>query len=281
MSLVPPVSAEGPSRRAVRRGASPAVRRLVLALAAAALLVAIDTTGLEPNWIQVTHYQVAAPLPRPLRIVHLTDLHTARIGFREQRLLTLLAQERPDLIVITGDTPNNDGTLEDARPLLRQLHAPLGVWVVRGNWEVWQEGNATGDFYRSLGFHYLQNENAEVIPGFWIVGLDDPRAGAPDVYKAFRGVPQGVYTVTLVHAPIILDLLARKTNLVLAGHTHGGQVRLPWMKPLWLPPGCGSYVEGWYERGGTRMYVSRGIGTSVLPVRLLCRPELDIITLSP
>jgi predicted MPP superfamily phosphohydrolase len=279
MNAAPTVPGGIPAARKPRRGASPAVRGLVLSLFAMAIVLALDSAIIEPSWIEVTRFSVAAPVPRPIRIAHLTDLHTRGIGFRERRLLELLEQEKPDLIAITGDVPSNEAPLEMSRSLLARLHAQLGVWVVRGNWEIWQEGNKTGDFFRSLGFHYLQNESAELFPGVWIVGLDDPRAGSPDIYKAFDGVPPGSYTLTLVHAPIILDMLARKTNLVLAGHTHGGQVRLPWIGPLWLPPGCGSYVAGWYERSGTRMYISRGIGTSVLPIRFLSRPELDIITL--
>jgi predicted MPP superfamily phosphohydrolase len=251
----------------------------VLTLLALVFLLVLDAAIIEPSWIEVTHYSVTAPVPRPIKIAHLTDLHTREIGFRERHLLALLEREKPDLIAITGDVPNNDALLDTARPLLARLHAPLGVWVVRGNWEIWQVDGAAGDFFRSLGFHYLENQNAELLPGVWFVGLDDPRAGAPDIYKAFEGVPPGVYTITLVHAPIILDSLARKTNLVLAGHTHGGQVCLPWKGPLWLPQACGSFVAGWYERAGTRMYVSRGIGTSILPIRFYCRPELDIITL--
>ena len=279
MSALPAIAHEKGNLTMPRRGASPAVRRAVMGLAALAMLLAMDAFCLEPNWIEVTHSRVTAPVARPLKIAHLTDLHSGGVGFRERRLLALLDQEQPDLIVITGDTPSNDLTLDYARPLLERLHAPMGVWVVRGNWEVWQDGRSTAPFFRSLGFHYLQNANEQLMPGIWIVGLDDPRSGHPDVYQSYEGVPKDAYSITLVHAPIIFDMLARKTNLVLAGHTHGGQVRLPWLKPLWLPPACGSYVEGWYQRGTARMYVSRGIGMSILPVRFLCRPELDIITL--
>ena len=74
------------------------------------------------------------------------------------------------------------------------------------------------------------------------------------------------------------DRIAGKCDLALAGHTHGGQVRLPWLPPLWLPRGSGRFVEGWYEREGSQMYVCRGIGMSILPIRFFCRPELAVIT---
>jgi hypothetical protein len=68
---------------------------------------------------------------------------------------------------------------------------------------------------------------------------------------------------------------------VLAGHTHGGQVRIPFVRPFWLPEDSGNYLEGWYEKGGSKMYVNRGLGWTALPVRFLCRPEIDFITVEP
>lgn len=234
---------------------------------------------IEPVWIEVTHHQVDAPVHPAIKIAHLTDLHTRQLGRPERRLLALLEQEKPDLIVITGDMTNNDGTLEETRFVLDRLHAPLGVWAVPGNWEIWQQRNDVPDFFRAHGLHFLQNESAPLRQGLWMVGLDDPRAGKPNIDAAFLGVPPGVYSITLVHAPIVFDQLAGHTNLVLSGHTHGGQIRLPFLPPLWLPPGCGGYVEGWYQHSATRMYVSRGIGMSILPARFFSRPELTIITL--
>jgi len=262
-----------------RRGPSKKLRLAVLILIGAVASLAIYATEIEPAWIEVTHYTLAAPISPPLKIAHLTDLHTRELGRPERRLLALLEEEKPDIIVITGDTTHDEASTEDARPLLERLHAPLGVWAVPGNWELWRLTEDPQVFFRSLGIHYLINQSEPLREGLWLVGLDDPRAGAPDPALAFAAVPLGAYTITLAHAPVILDRLAGGTNLVLAGHTHGGQVRLPFCPPLWLPQGSGGYVQGWYRKSGTAMYVSRGIGMSVLPVRFLSRPELAIITL--
>ena len=264
---------------APRREPSTRLRVAVRVFLASIALLGFYATQVEPAWIEVTHYRMASPASPPIKIAHLTDLHTRELGRPERRLLALLEEEKPDLIVITGDVTHNDGTLADTRPLLERLHAPLGVWMVRGNWESWRQSEDTGKFMRPLGIHYLLNESKPVREGLWIVGLDDPCSGSPDPNRAFAGVPAGAYTITLVHAPVILDALAGRTKLVLAGHTHGGQVRLPFLAPLWLPYGAGPYVAGWYEMRGTKMYVSRGIGMSVLPVRFFCRPELTIISL--
>ena len=267
-------------RRSVRRpGPSKRLRAAVLGLLGAAVLMGIYAAEIEPVWIEVTRYHVAAPISPAIKIAHLTDLHTRELGRPERRLLELLDEEKPDVIVITGDVTNNDGNAADTRALLERLHAPLGVWMVRGNWEIWQLKESPNALYQSLGIHYLINESQPVRAGLWIVGLDDPRAGRPDPNRAYGQVPAGMTTITLLHAPAIFQLLAGRTNLVLAGHTHGGQVRLPFLPPLWLPEASGPYVAGWYERRGTRMYVSRGIGMSVLPIRFLCRPELTIITM--
>jgi predicted MPP superfamily phosphohydrolase len=262
-----------------RRGPSKALRAAIFALVGGIVCLGIYATQIEPSWIEVTHHRVAAPISPPIKIAHLTDLHTRELGRPERRLLALLAEEKPDLIVITGDITHNDAAAAQTRPLIERLHAPLGVWMVRGNWETWNFLVDVGEFFRQFGIHYLENQNAPIREGLWMVGLDDPRSGHPDPDAALAGVPAGVYSITLVHGPVMFDQLAGRTNLVLAGHTHGGQVRLPFLPPLWLPQGSGSYSAGWYELRGTRMYVSRGIGMSVLPVRFLCRPELTIITL--
>jgi uncharacterized protein len=253
------------------------VSSAALALAAA---VAIDAVLLEPFALEVTRHQIRAPLEAPITIAHLTDLHTQGLGRRERRLLELLDAEKPDLIVVTGDTVDG-GDLEPARELMKALRAPLGVWVVRGNWENWrptqQEESA---FYASVGARFLVNEGSLARRDVWIAGLDDPMSGYANPAAALAGAPSGVFTLGLVHSP---EAFAAGTglDLTLAGHTHGGQVRLPLVGPLWLPPGSGRFVEGWYDDGGARMYVSRGIGTSILPVRFFCPPELALITVAP
>jgi len=117
-----------------------------------------------------------------------------------------------------------------------------------------------------------------IRPDVWIAGLDDPSTGTPHLDTALKTVPQGPYVIAAFHAPAFFDDIAGQVPLVLAGHTHGGQVRLPLVPVFWLPHGSGRFLEGWYAERGSRMYVSRGIGTTFLPIRFLCPPELAIIT---
>ena len=253
----------------------------MFALIALVLAAAIDGFLIEPKWIVVNQYHVAAPLSfrGPLKIAHLSDLHTKGMGRRERRLLELLKAEQPDLIVVTGDTLHSSANYKAVHELLGQLHAPLGVWVVRGNWENWHPVKDERGFYASAGVNFLVNEARPVRGNVWVVGLDDPSSGHPHLDQALEGVQADAYTVVLMHSPAHFKHVAGRCALALAGHTHGGQVRIPFVHPFWLPRGSSDYLEGWYQEGGSKMYVSRGIGTSVLPLRFLCRPELAIVTL--
>jgi uncharacterized protein len=258
------------------------MRRAILIIFAAAALGALGW-GLfvEPYRIEVTHTHVEGQVARPLKIAHLTDLHTSGFGRREKRLLELLDEERPDVIIITGDTLTTGFHYDRIKPLLSRLHAPLGVWLVRGNWENYDLFRGERAFYSQLHVHFLLNEARPIRPDVWLAGLDDPSTGTPNLDEALREVPKDTYTILAFHAPGYFEQASGRAPLVLAGHTHGGQVRFPFLPVFWLPRGSGPYLEGWYEENGSKMYVSRGIGTSTLPIRFLCRPELAIITIGP
>jgi uncharacterized protein len=258
------------------------MRQFLLVFAAVAgLVVAVDCFLVEPYRIEVTRSSVQAPLTRPLKIAHLSDLHTSGLGRRERKLLSLLDAEQPDVIVITGDTVTWGQRYNGIRPLLARLHAPLGVWLVRGNWENERPLHTERAFYSQLGIHFLLNEARPIRPDIWLAGLDDPSSGTPNLDAALSTVPQGAYVIAAFHAPAFFDNVAGRVPLVLAGHTHGGQVRLPLVPVFWLPRGSGRFLEGWYAERGSRMYVSRGIGTTFLPIRFRCPPELSIITVGP
>lgn len=263
--------------------------RLLKILAAILLAVACYAIFIEPHWIEVTHSDMHGDVAAPLKIAQVSDVHTVGFGRRERRVLEILNEEQPDAIVVTGDTIGKwfgtTGIIGDypkAKVFYQQLHAPLGVWVVRGNWETAKPIVNEQAFYQSAGVHFLLNAGAELRPDVWIAGLDDwSRKGKPKPDDALAGAPASAYTILLIHEPAYFDHVAGRVKLVLAGHTHGGQVRLPFAKPLWLPSNSWPYVEGWYERNGSKMYVSRGIGTSILPMRFLARPEVSIVTIHP
>jgi predicted MPP superfamily phosphohydrolase len=165
--------------------------------------------------------------------------------------------------------------------VLAEMRAPLGLWATLGNWDY---GNPVADWAEFLGAHgvrLLRNESAPLADRVWLAGLDSALVGWPDLDAALSNVPAGAFVVSLIHCPVLFEDIARRVPLALAGHTHGGQVRVPGLPPPYMPRGCWPYVSGWYEREGARMYVSRGIGCPSLPVRIACPPELAIFDLAP
>ena len=245
-------------------------------------LLGADALFVEPNWIQVTHYTLEEPIAAPLKIAHLSDVHTDGLGYRERHVLKLVKAENPDIIVITGDTVIPErGTYKAAHAFYQQLHAPLGVWFVRGNWENTIAIKREKQFYDSAGVHLLVNAAGNPRPDIWLVGMDDGASGRADFNTPMKQVPPGAFVIALFHSPEFFYQVAGRANLALAGHTHGGQVHIPFVHPFWLPTGCDGFVAGWYQQKGTRFYVTRGVGMSFMPIRFLCRPEVDFITLVP
>jgi predicted MPP superfamily phosphohydrolase len=211
-------------------------------------------------------------------------------GARERRVLARLAEARPGLIAVTGDF-----TLEGSDPaairrfledLSRQKPA-FGIWAVLGNHDHWNPP-AAGDaavrkFFSDAGVALLVNEWGRIgkkLDTLTLVGVDDPFSGLDNLGDALRGTQRTPFAVLLTHSPqMFMKADLTKFDLVLAGHTHGGQVRLPGIGALWLPAGSEGYDSGWFYGINAQMYVTRGVGTSILPLRFLCRPEIALITL--
>ncbi len=252
---------------------------VILAVAALGATVAY-ATFFEPQRIETTRHNFVGNVQRPLRIVHLSDLHMRGMGARERGLILLVRKENPDLIVITGDTTNGD-SLEPARDFLLNLSAPLGVWVVRGDAERWTDQDRERPLYAQAGVHFLQNRGAAARDDLWLAGLDDPVTGTPDLDSALQGAPTGSFKVVLMHAPDHFPRIAGRFDLALAGHSHGGQIVLPGYGPVLLPAGGRRYVRGWFTQNRSHLFVNRGVGTGPTPGRLFARPELAIIDVRP
>jgi uncharacterized protein len=277
----------------VREWTSRISRRFVIALALFQLLL-LYAWLVEPNWIEVTQHEARfKTLPEEfngLVVAHLSDLHMRRYGIRENRVLSLLAEAKPGVVVITGDF-----TLEGSDPAaiqrflrdLRDLHPPFGIWAVLGNNDHWyppaENDAAVRTFFKDAGVALLVNQWGRLGKGLdtlSLVGVDDPFSGYADLAAALKGTQRTPFAVLLTHSPqIIMQADLMRFDLVLAGHTHGGQIRLPGIGALWLPVGSEDYESGWFYGQSAQMYVSRGVGTSILPFRFFCRPEIALITL--
>lgn len=215
-----------------------------------------------------------------MKIAHLTDLHLSKIGALEKNLLATLQKEAPDLIVITGDIYSGPESKEPGLDFLASLKAPKGVFLVDGNWDHWTlPKSGLRDLAQESKVVLLRNESRQIGDNLWVVGMDDLLAGTPTPSEAFSNLPPQASCIALFHSPEYFSEIAGRCALNLSGHTHGGQVRFPGLNPLWLPPGSGPYVSGWYTSSNSKLYVNRGTGTSILPIRFFARPEMAFFTI--
>jgi predicted MPP superfamily phosphohydrolase len=268
------------------------------ALGAAALVllgVYVRAYRVEPQMLRVRHHvleQPGAPDARGLRILHLTDIQTPTIGEHERRALEAGLASHPDLIVLTGDYVQNElgrDTEDDAIAGLRALMArvgfaaPLGVFATNGD-----AGPPCEDVFEGTAVRCLVDESAAVaLPGggtLSITGLSRSRGRErdPEVLAALlRAAPKADARIVISHAPDFVDALPEPVDLVLAGHTHGGQVVLPFIGP----PRTASrlprlYAGGLHDFAGTPLHVSRGVGMErgfAPPLRFLCPPEICVL----
>ncbi|MCR4419077.1 MAG: metallophosphoesterase [Clostridia bacterium] len=225
-----------------------------------------------------------------LTIVHLSDLHYGFGHFRRQeavsRLLEMVGSLRPELIVFTGDLLDRtaDPRLPATRPFAG-LSAPLGVYAVLGNHDHRFGPDVISRSLETSGVRVLTNRSLRLErngTGFWLAGIDDPLTGHPDLSSALAGVPEGEFTILLVHAPDVAPRAAQAgIDLQLSGHSHGGQIRLPGERPVYTPPLSRRYPCGLRRVPGTdtQVYTSRGLGTTALPFRLFCPPEIALLIL--
>lgn len=236
---------------------------------------------IEPYLIEITHHKLKGDVKSPIKIIQLSDVHTRDNRVRESMILNKISTVNPDLIVVTGDTIADNGTFIQVKSFLKNLHAPLGVILIRGNWEHIRPGSEEISVYKSAGIKFLNNDSIMIRDDFWVTGIDEVIFGQPDLKKAISNLPQSGFRLGLIHSPIFIEQINGVFDLVLAGHTHGGQVRIPFIGPFFVPPGSGKYVQGWYEVNKSKLYVSRGLGNSLLDIRFNCLPEISVFEIVP
>lgn len=224
-----------------------------------------------------------------IRIAHVSDTHLPRNRAATQRALAILVAARPDIVVYTGDIYETGSGLAPAAEFAGAgACGTTAAFATLGNWEYSARVDpaAAERAYAAAGVELLMNQGRMVrFPGgpINVVGLDDARNGHPDPARATLGLDPGIPTIWLVHEPAYADLMRALPGpppaLILSGHTHGGQIRLPLLPPPVLPAGSGRFISGLYRDTPGPMYVSRGVGTTVIPIRLCCPPELPVVTL--
>jgi predicted MPP superfamily phosphohydrolase len=239
--------------------------------------------------LTVEHRQIyLRRLPRELdglRVVQLTDIHHSPFTSREQieRAVETANSLEPDIIALTGDYISKERAYAaPCAELLGRLYARYGVYAVLGNHDHWTDAALITDLFRAEGIKVLVNEGMRFEKqgaAFWLAGVDDTMVGLEDLSLALAGSRDEEMKLLLAHNPIILRRAARAdVDLVLSGHTHGGQVAL-------RAEGSASSrarrrtLAGLARHGSTQIYVSRGLGTVVLPIRYGCPPEVSFLEL--
>lgn len=196
-------------------------------------------------------------------------------GAAADRLAAMVLDLQPDIVAVTGDMVAGHTAVESAVRFVQTVSRRLPVYMVRGNHDT-REETAT---YAREGARVLDNESVELREGLFICGVDDPIAGTPDPAAALRDVPDDAFVLLLAHAPDVILLDGwRKADLILCGHTHGGQVRLPLLGPIiTLSHAPRRYASGLNLCGRTAMYTTTGAG-QIVPLRFFCRPEVALVT---
>lgn len=273
-----------PSRRRFLAG--------LAALGAGAAGVGVDTFVIAPRGVDISRFDVPIPgLPAALdgvRIAHVTDVHLYN-GLHAAARATMgyVAAERPDLTLMTGDMCENNPSLPALRDFTQACQGNAATVATLGNWERWirKRPEKLRAVYEAGGGELLINQPSLIeLRGsrIAIVGLDDPRHGKPDPALALRGTEGADLSIWLFHTPGYADIIPSGLGvppaLMLSGHTHGGQIRIPFVPPV-TPVGSGRFLEGWYRDTFAPMYVSRGIGTSEIRGRFRCPAELVFLTL--
>jgi predicted MPP superfamily phosphohydrolase len=278
----------------------PTTRRQFLRAAAATATLAVvgDALLLAPNRPRIIRQEFFLPRwPERLNgftVAMLSDFHYDPY-FSIHPLhaaIAMVNRLHPDLIALTGDFVSvplvGDETkaafaAEPCARLLRQMTAPHGLWAVMGNHD-----DATDAEHVT---HALQAENIRVLANqsepieqdgsrFWLAGVNDVISGTADLSKTMHGVPAGEPVILLAHEPDFADEASQyPIDLQLSGHSHGGQIRIPFLPPLYLPELAKKYVWGTYHVGPLTLHTSAGLGTIGIPMRLNCPPEVTVLTL--
>lgn len=282
------------------RGARRVLRAAILVAAAVVVFaINVDAYYVEPQMVSVRYHLVPGTRDSgktaTIRILHISDIQTPVIGAHEERALGAGLSYKPDLIVLTGDyvqdalgVATEEEASADLRDLLQRVRfaAPLGVFATDGD-----VGPPCRVVFAGTDVHCLVDQSARVsLPGGGTLGITGLSRGrgrersAERLARILSSAPGADHRIVLSHSPDFIDAMPVTVDLVLAGHTHGGQVVLPFFGPpktaIRLPR---RYAGGLNDYRGTPLHVSRGVGMErgfAIPVRFLCPPEICIIDLS-
>ena len=255
-------------------------------------IVLTDAFWIEKFFIEVNEFYIgtATKDTANIKVVQISDLHLQSINYQLIQLTEKLNKLNPDLILITGDTVDKAQNVSLLNDFLKRINQDIKKVAILGNWEYWGKINLNdlNKVYTDNNCTLLVNQTAQFSfrgKTISITGIDDYIGGNADIETAIMHYKKSDYHIILNHCPQYSDQIAEKltpdTNVdfILSGHTHGGQINILGFIPF-LPQGSGKYVKGWYHSNTPKMYVSKGIGTSVFPARFGARAEIAIFNLT-
>ncbi|MBQ9244818.1 metallophosphoesterase [bacterium] len=249
------------------------------------LVACVYTFFYEPEMITVKHYKIKDAELKGLKIVFVSDFHLKKYQTKRfKKIINLINEQNADIVLSGGDyvaLHNIDKTLsvETIAEGLSKIKSKYGFYTVLGNHDA---GKAETDILKAFEKYSIKtliNNNVIVNIGsenLYIAGVRDIQTGRPNIFKALANTGNPV--IFLTHNPDIYTVIPNNVNLILAGHTHGGQVRLPFLGGIIVPSKYkNKYALGLIEEDNKKMLVTKGIGTSVLNVRFNCKPEIVVI----
>lgn len=257
------------------------------------LILIIWSFFIEPNMLVEKKLNLHVPDLKGLKVVFVGDFHVKpNQKSRLEYVVKKINEEHPDLILSTGDfvsghDPKQSLSIEEIAQELSKLKPKYGFYTVLGNHDWWQSGEKIEKILEQNGIIVLGNENKKInIDGktLYIAGVEDMDTRNIDLAKALTNTNHPA--ILLTHTPDVFPFVTDKSNskitgkvdLTLAGHTHGGQVNIPFIGPLIVPSDYGKkYAQGLIKENGKTIFVTKGIGTSILPVRFNCTPEIVVI----
>jgi len=239
----------------------------------------------------VEHVEI--PIPRlpsgfdGFRIVQISDIHYYPLTTLEliAQAVQMANELKPDLILLTGDYVWHEvEVIFDMMPLLARLNAKYGIYSCLGNHDLWTDVNVVTQAFEDEHLPLLVNEGLPITLGkdtIYLASLDDGWSGKPNLGAAMEDWPDGAPTILLMHEPDLATQysLDKRISLQLSGHSHGGQVRFPFFGALVTPYLSWKYPIGLYDVNGMWLYTNRGLGTTNIPLRVNCAPEITALTL--
>ncbi len=247
------------------------------------IYVVIRSVFVEPNSLVVTNYEIEDNALQGVRIVFLSDFHLKKHDFKRlDKIVMLTNKQKPDIVFMGGDFANghnykNTMDMDLAAQKLNLINAP--IYTVLGNHDWWSNGKEITAILKRNGINVLANSAIRTVVKrryLDIIGLEDLTTRQPNVERAFARTRTP--RIVLTHNPDIYYDIMEEVSLILAGHTHGGQFIIPFTPPLFVPSKFGSeFASGLITNTHNKMIITKGLGTSVLPVRLNCKPEIVVV----